>query len=840
MSKYVWKKMSACMLILTLLLGMTEPAVRVVATEIEESGEGIGENDSNEPENPDPAETAAPEATPKEVVTITPFAGQWKYFGQERTFYPDVHFSLSNGASKLEGVSVELESEEVGMQKFKIVDSRTDKEKSEVGYRLDPDAALYEIKPYSVPAGICVEDAMVNLKARKYLKPDPENEKKYLKKIEAPEGYRISKSMEEGTAQWGESMTVSLEESKEGDKNTFTYYLASNQTDNTRKAVDQTPKTVTICADWTAPALASVTGEPGSDVAGTGQITGNESGKYYYIVLPREVGEEEKKDAEGERIVTAELIRNRVASHYGIVGYGRIEESTESVKKPADISFNGLLAETDYMIYAYMEDDAGNESDVVASDPFQTDRIALAGTVEISGTMAIDQTVEAKVTLDSAAPGVLTYQWYRITNKDDAEGLDEVWDETGGAEEDDLEAEDDDEEDDAEEDDEYELDSIRKFAVDDAGTDADDITVIDKDAVLIQGATQPTYKITKDDIGHRLICRVEAEKYSGYVAGESSTFVPKLIPELTLPAIRSAVYSPERTLSSIKLPERWNWVDDTIVPVYGNSGYRARYVPENSALYRTVIVRVKVPVTKKALAKKMLTLKKTHAYTGKAIKDNFEVEDGQTELTAGKDYKATYKNNKKLGKASITLKGAGNYKGQIKASYRIVACSVKSLTFRYNKKKSYNGKERTAGLVVKNGTVKLKKGNDYTVQYKNNIEIGRAAVFIQGIGNYKGKKKLNFQIIPAKPKIIKVTKKKKSFRLRFSQNEQAKGYRVFVSASKSFAPGKTQEYITTGTDFGVYGLTAGTYYVRINCYSSKKGKTYVSSYSRKRTIKIKK
>lgn len=860
MSKYTWRKINALMLILALLLGMTGPVARVGATGTEGTEEETGEiegdgtegataeptatatveSGESEESTPSPTATDAPTPTPEKVVTITPFAGQWKYFGQKRTFYQDVHFSLPNDETLPENVSVVLDSEEVGMQKFKIVDDRKDEEeKKKIGYQIDPNAALYEIRPYSVPADqveLMTKNNMtsVNRKASEELKSDTENGEQCQIEIKAPEGYLISKSIENETAEWGESITVPLVESKDGEKNKFSYYLASNQADNTRKAIDQTPKTITIYADWTDPNLSSVTGDAGSDVSGVGQIEGDESGKFYYIVLPKQVGDEEEKDGNGDRIVTAEFIKNRVASHYGIVGYGRLESSTAEARKPVDISFSGLLAETDYVIYAYMEDEAGNESPVVVSNTFQTDRIALAGTVEITGTMAIDQTVTAQVKLDSAAPGELSYQWYRVSRKDDEPGLDEEWDETGGAEADDLEAEDDDDA----EDDDYELDSIRKFA--DDGSDVDNVTIVDKDAILIEGATQSTYKITKADIGHRLICQVTAEKYSDYVAGESTTFVPKLIPELTLPVISSAVYSPERKLSSIKLPERWSWVDDTIVPVYGNSGYRARYVPENTTLYRRVVVRIKVPVTKKSLAKKMLTLKKTHAYTGKAIKDNFYLEDGDDELVSGKDYKTAYRNNKKLGKAYLTIRGIGNYKGKIQANYKIVTCSVKSLKYSYSKKKVYTGKAKTAGLVIKNGSVKLKKGRDYTITYKNNIEIGKAAIVIQGKGNYKGKKTLHFQIIPSKPKIVKVTKKKTSFRLKFSKNKKINGYRIFVSPTKSFVKNKTQQYITTGNSFGIYGLTAGTYYVRINGYSSKKGKNYDSSYSKSRKIKIKK
>ena len=151
---------------------------------------------------------------------------------------------------------------------------------------------------------------------------------------------------------------------------------------------------------------------------------------------------------------------------------------------------------------------------------------------------------------------------------------------------------------------------------------------------LIKGATGLTYKVTKEDIGYRLICQVKAKKYSGY---------------------------------------------------------RAKYVPENTAMYRTVIIRVKVPVKKKALTKKMICLKKKYAYEGKAIKGNETVKDGKEVLDSGKDYKASYQNNKNLGKATITIKGIGNYKGTKKVSYTIVKRSVRSATCHYKKTRSYTG-----------------------------------------------------------------------------------------------------------------------------------------------------
>ena len=67
------------------------------------------------------------------------------------------------------------------------------------------------------------------------------------------------------------------------------------------------------------------------------------------------------------------------------------------------------------------------------------------------------------------------------------------------------------------------------------------------------------------------------------------------------------------------------------------------------------------------MTKKMIRLKKKYAYEGKAIKENETVKDGKEVLDSGKDYKASYQNNKNLGKATITIKGIGNYKGTKKS-----------------------------------------------------------------------------------------------------------------------------------------------------------------------------
>lgn len=710
------------------------------------------------------AATIEPTAEPKEIVTVTLFSGLWKYYGQKRTFIRDVHYAVSDEKDLPDGVTLTISSETAGKQQFVLKDERSSDEKQKISYQLAKNAPAYEIRAYHTNAVAKTEKDTINIADRTGLTDDKVE-------IEAPAGYRIS-SQASVDANWADTMSVTLTEGK----NEIAYYLASKQADATKNAIDTTKKTITIVADFTAPQITSVSGfDSDTDTTSSGLITGNEPGKFYYVVLPKALGEEAEKESGG---MTTKFILSRVTSHYGIVGYGRVDGV-----KASDFSFNGLAAETEYVIYSFMTDDAGNESAVAKSAVFTTDKMAIAGSVEITGTPAIDEMLTAKPSLDSVDPGELSYQWYRVKKAEDAESFESVLDETGGAEEDDLEAdddEDDDEEDDSDDDGTYELDAIHKFAAN--VKEEDDVTTIDG-AAAIKGATGLTYKVTKEDIGYRLICQVKAKKYSGY---------------------------------------------------------RAKYVPENTAMYRTVIIRVKVPVKKKALTKKMICLKKKYAYEGKAIKGNETVKDGKEVLDSGKDYKASYQNNKNLGKATITIKGIGNYKGTKKVSYTIVKRSVRSATCHYKKTRSYTGRWVKPNVTLKVGKVKLKKNRDYTLVYRNNLQIGKASVVIRGMGNFTGKKTVTFKIVPQTPKIQKLKKNKKSFVITYSSGKMVHGYRMEVSTASSFAAKKTQKYILNGNRFEAFGLKKGTYYIRVKAYYSKKGKRYESGYTSKRKIKIKK
>lgn len=760
-------------------------------------------------------------AAEQKKITVTPFEDQWKYYGQPRTFIQNENFALSE-ETDLSGASWKLgiADENVGKQNFVLQGTTEDGERS---FALAANAPQFEVREYRTDA-----------EALSYKTLEEERElsvyaaSKDSVGILAPAGYQISSNSSVNSGDWSEELQTG--ELQEG-KNTITYFLRSNQNDSTRKAIDQTPKKAVVMVDTIPPSVKDLMiGAECTDIEADGSISiaGQDSATYYYIVVPADYSQE----------VTTDLIKENVTSGYGIVGFGHVDGGQEAL-----LNFKGLTANTEYKVYAFLEDIAGNRSQMVESSAFSTEKMALKGEVDVSGEVEVGSTLKADPRLTSTETGSLSYQWYRVKLSDDADAVDADYDETGGAEEDDLEAdlsedeedeEEDDDGDDTGDDDEIEWGATRKGAALEDG----EITDLNG-AEPIQGAVSDTYVITRKDIGYRLIACVKAENYSSYAAGSTTAFVPKLIPSFQVPSVSKREYSPTRKLSKIKLPARWSWADKTIVPVYGNSGYRARFTPADTSVYKSVVVRVKVPITKRLLKKSMISMRKTNMYTGSGIKDNFTIKDQKKKLVKKKDFKAGYINNKNLGKAIILFKGLGNYKGTVKETFVISKRTLKSVTCRYEKVKVYRGKPISVGIELENHSKVMKKDRDYAVMYKENTEIGKASVILEGKGNYKGKRTLKFSIIPKKPSIKKVAKKGQKLRLTLSKGKDVTGYRIYVSNSRSFKKSGTRQYVTTGRGFGIEKMEKGTWYLRIKAYTVRKDGTYVSPYSSVKKVKIK-
>ena len=187
-------------------------------------------------------------------------------------------------------------------------------------------------------------------------------------------------------------------------------------------------------------------------------------------------------------------------------------------------------------------------------------------------------------------------------------------------------------------------------------------------------------------------------------------------------------------------------------------------------------------------------------YTGKAIKPAVTVTAKQgTEtvtLVKGKDYSVKYENNRKLGTASVIIAGKGFYTGSIKKSFKITAIPLEELALKYTSR-TYTGKEikltPTVKATLNNKKITLKKGTDYTVTYKNNVNAGTATVTVKGKGNYTGTLSKTFDI-----KKVKLSDAELEFKTTLYTGKAIKP----IAKVTAKVGGKTVS-LTAGIDFSV-------------------------------------
>ncbi len=230
-------------------------------------------------------------------------------------------------------------------------------------------------------------------------------------------------------------------------------------------------------------------------------------------------------------------------------------------------------------------------------------------------------------------------------------------------------------------------------------------------------------------------------------------------------------------------------------------------------------------------------------YTGKKRTQSLKVTLGTKTLKNGTDYIVTYKNNTKAGKATIYVKGIGNYSGTITKTFVINPKSLKSAKVSGIENKAYTGKKRTQSLKVKLGTKTLKKGTDYKVTYKNNTKTGKATLYVKGIGNYSGTITKTFIIYPKKQKISSAkSPSKKKLTIKWTKDSNASGYQIVYATNSNFTKGKKTETVKS---YKTYKKTIKslkskkTYYVKVRAYKTVSGKKYYGAFSSYKKVKVK-
>lgn len=203
-----------------------------------------------------------------------------------------------------------------------------------------------------------------------------------------------------------------------------------------------------------------------------------------------------------------------------------------------------------------------------------------------------------------------------------------------------------------------------------------------------------------------------------------------------------------------------------------------------------------------------------------------------TVLKAGTDYEVSYAKNTAVGKASVTVKGIGGYTGSITKNFDVVATakSVTKCTFGSIGTKAYTGKAVKPVVSVKDGSLKLVEGVNYTVAYSNNTKCGTATVKITGVkkNGYTGTKSVTFKIRPAKVVHKVENVKYNQQKVTWNKVTGATEYRVYRSSNnKTFKLMKTVKSSASRV-YKSTGLEAGrTYYYKVRAVRKSGGSTYL-------------
>ena len=204
--------------------------------------------------------------------------------------------------------------------------------------------------------------------------------------------------------------------------------------------------------------------------------------------------------------------------------------------------------------------------------------------------------------------------------------------------------------------------------------------------------------------------------------------------------------------------------------------------------------------------------KKQYVYDGKEKNPTLKVTDSEGKVLTSSDYDVTIPNGRKnAGTYTYIIQFKKNYKGSIETTLEITKADVKKLNITISTQ-TYTGKALTP----------LKGTNDYSVTYKNNINVGTATAIIKGKGNYTGTANISFEI----KKIILPT----SVKLNASSKTILKGktYTLVSTVTPSNATNKKVTYssnnknVATVTSTGtVKAINYGTATITVKTSNGK-------------------
>lgn len=151
----------------------------------------------------------------------------------------------------------------------------------------------------------------------------------------------------------------------------------------------------------------------------------------------------------------------------------------------------------------------------------------------------------------------------------------------------------------------------------------------------------------------------------------------------------------------------------------------------------------------------------TQAYTGSAIQPTPQVSLAGTTLRRGTDYTLSYKNNLRVGTATVIASGIGAYEGSVSRTFRIAYDLSKAEVSLPKESYTYTGKAIKPKPTVTCAGKRLVSGTNYNVAYVANTKVGTARITIKALADATGSAKKTFKVNArsiAKAAVAKVAK----------------------------------------------------------------------------------
>ncbi|MCQ2567865.1 MAG: S8 family serine peptidase [Mogibacterium sp.] len=160
---------------------------------------------------------------------------------------------------------------------------------------------------------------------------------------------------------------------------------------------------------------------------------------------------------------------------------------------------------------------------------------------------------------------------------------------------------------------------------------------------------------------------------------------------------------------------------------------------------------------------------------------------------------------------------------------------------------TYTGKYRKPTVTVSRNGASLFKGEDYSVNYSDNLNVGTARAVIVGKGSYSGRAKKSFKILPKGTPIRSLKPARRGFTVKWAKQSEKMsikritGYQVQYAQNSHFTSGRKTVTIKgyKKTSKKISKLKSKKkYYVRVRTYMKCGDKVYYSKWSKAKSIKV--